>query len=66
MVTFEYTVTNKETDKSRIVLVNAEDLINHYGVITKPNPMFVKDIACKKGIFDWSEYTKLKVKRLLY
>lgn len=66
MVSFEYTVTNKETGESKIVIIPDDAIMKRYGEMTSPTKMMVKDYACAKKIFPWAAYTKLTVKRLLY
>lgn len=65
MTSYEYTVTNK-AGISAMVIIHEDEVIARYGYLTTPTKMFVKDVACSRGIFPWSQYTELRTKRLLY
>ena len=53
-----------EPNTAKIVEVTDEDLIERYGEITSPTTMYVKDLACSKGLFTWGDYTKLRARKI--
>ncbi|GAG94737.1 unnamed protein product [marine sediment metagenome] len=43
----------------KVIEMPDQALIDRYGEATKPLPMFMRDYACKTGVFPWSDYTSL-------
>jgi len=60
----KYTVTNRETGETHTLTVTEKDLIERYGETTTPTKMFIKDLSCQKGLFNWGNYTQLSSKRI--
>ena len=55
---YEVYVKNQPETAKEIEVTNKE-LMDRYGHITKPTPMFLKDLACRRGLFGWGQYPKL-------
>ncbi len=59
-----YEVYDKITKKSVIVDVTEEDLLERYGKIIEPTRIFIKDLACRRGLHSWNRYNNLVPRRL--
>ena len=61
-----YKIINKNTGESKRMDVTEKDLVGEYGKIQKPKPMFVKDLAFKRGLFSLRDVThkQLSTKRV--
>jgi hypothetical protein len=60
-----YEVRDKETGKKVTVKVSEQDLMERYGEKITPSRIFVKDLACRRGLHEWKRYEKLVPRRII-
>jgi hypothetical protein len=58
-----YEVRDRDTGKTVTIKIPEEWLISRYGEVTQPSTMGVRDYACREGVFSWSRYTRLAVRK---
>ena len=64
MIKYEVYIKGRISDTLKIVEVSDQDLLDRYEKIIDPSILYVKDLACKRGLYSWGNYTKLRIRRI--